>query len=46
MTYEAAMGLHDMLVTRAIVRMQTNGTDWWVEYADKKRGKWRPVSLK
>jgi hypothetical protein len=39
-TYELATRLHDFLVKSRIVRMQTNGTEWWVEYADKYSGTW------
>jgi hypothetical protein len=39
-SYELATRLHAFLVNKRIVRMQTNGTEWWVEYADKYSAKW------
>lgn len=44
MTYEQALLLHDSIVTRRIVRMQTDGVEWWVEYVDRFTGKWRRIT--
>lgn len=43
MTVAEAQRLHDSLVQRRIVRMQTDGREWWVEYAERFSAKWKRI---
>jgi hypothetical protein len=42
--YQESLDLHNVLVGMGrIVRMNTDGNNWWVEYADRFSGKWRKI---
>jgi N-glycosylase/DNA lyase len=42
--YQESLDLHNVLVSMGrIVRLNTSGEVWWVEYADRFSGKWKRI---